>query len=77
MVKSSSISLAKRLISNNGVEPDSHGNIVQTYAYDCGDEQNKLSVCFGATSQKWCAQPNHYDLLHPIDEEGKKEKHFR
>eukprot|EP00972_Heterocapsa_arctica_P088629 13069381-Heterocapsa_arctica.AAC.1 len=36
------------------------------------------SVCYGATAKNGGgAQPNHYDLLHPIEEEAKKEKSFK
>eukprot|EP00972_Heterocapsa_arctica_P053233 7838745-Heterocapsa_arctica.AAC.1 len=63
-------------MENSKIYIRSHGSIVQTYDYDCGDEENKHTISLlWCNIQKWVAQPNHYDLLHPT-EEAKKDKSF-
>eukprot|EP00972_Heterocapsa_arctica_P033821 4977990-Heterocapsa_arctica.AAC.1 len=63
---------------NINIEVHSHGNAMRTFNYDSDDDQNKSII-----SLLWCninklgAQPNHYDLLHPIEEEANKDKSFK
>eukprot|EP00972_Heterocapsa_arctica_P056180 8289254-Heterocapsa_arctica.AAC.1 len=76
MVKNKSTSLAKLRTGSNGEELDkspfsrignvrvdihSFGNLVQTYDFDNGDEDNKnyISVLW-CNIQKWGAHTNHY-----------------
>eukprot|EP00972_Heterocapsa_arctica_P045459 6710414-Heterocapsa_arctica.AAC.1 len=48
------------------------------FNYESDDEKNKSNISLlWSNINKWGAQPNHYDLLHPIEEESKKEKGFK
>eukprot|EP00972_Heterocapsa_arctica_P017008 2512637-Heterocapsa_arctica.AAC.1 len=62
---------------NVRVDIHSYGNVVQTYDYDNGDEQNKRNISvLWCNIQKWGAQPNHDDLLHPIYDKKTKEQNI-
>eukprot|EP00972_Heterocapsa_arctica_P093494 13791064-Heterocapsa_arctica.AAC.1 len=51
---------------------------MQTFNYDSDEEQNKSTISLlWCNINQWGAQPNHYDLLHPIQEEANKEKSFK
>eukprot|EP00972_Heterocapsa_arctica_P013075 1921478-Heterocapsa_arctica.AAC.1 len=66
----------------NGAEPDKWRYLprwrTSTLSYDNDYEHNnsKISLLW-CNNNKWGAQPNHYDLLHPIEEEAKQDKSFK
>eukprot|EP00972_Heterocapsa_arctica_P012265 1798642-Heterocapsa_arctica.AAC.1 len=65
-------------MENITIEVHSHGNAMHIFNYDSDDEQNKSTIILlWCNINKWGAQPNHYDLLHPIEEEAKQEKSFK
>eukprot|EP00972_Heterocapsa_arctica_P105356 15525426-Heterocapsa_arctica.AAC.1 len=65
-------------MENIKIDVRSHGNAVQTFKYDSGDEQNKSTInLLCCNINKWGVQPNHYDLVHPIKEEAKQEQSFK
>eukprot|EP00972_Heterocapsa_arctica_P008865 1300202-Heterocapsa_arctica.AAC.1 len=50
---------------------------MHSFSYDRDYENNKRNISLlWCNINKWGAQPNHHDLLHPIEEEAKQEKSF-
>eukprot|EP00972_Heterocapsa_arctica_P092374 13624788-Heterocapsa_arctica.AAC.1 len=61
-------------MENINIEVHTHGNAMHIFNYDSDDEKNKSTISLlWCIINKWGAQPNHYDLLHPIEEEAKQE----
>eukprot|EP00972_Heterocapsa_arctica_P093771 13831706-Heterocapsa_arctica.AAC.1 len=62
-------------MENIKIAVHSHGNAMHTFNYESDDEQNKSTInLLCCNIKKWGAQPNHHDLLHPIEGEAKTEK---
>eukprot|EP00972_Heterocapsa_arctica_P065361 9648932-Heterocapsa_arctica.AAC.2 len=65
-------------MENLKIKVHSRGNAMHIFNYDSDDEQTKSTI-----SLLWCnvnkcgAQPNHYDLLHLIEEEAKHQEFRR
>eukprot|EP00972_Heterocapsa_arctica_P108589 15990354-Heterocapsa_arctica.AAC.1 len=59
-------------ICQNGnikIDVHSHGNAIHTFNTESDDEQNTSTInLLWCNINKWGAQPNHYDPLHPIEE---------
>eukprot|EP00972_Heterocapsa_arctica_P100288 14789504-Heterocapsa_arctica.AAC.1 len=65
-------------IENVRVDIHSVGNMVQTYDFGNGHEDNKRTISvLWCNIQTWGAQPNHYDLLHPTVNMDNTEKSFK
>eukprot|EP00972_Heterocapsa_arctica_P070460 10407864-Heterocapsa_arctica.AAC.1 len=93
MVKSSSISLAKQLTGNKGEEPGRCPFSLEwkmpKLTSTVRDKLFRLTTMIAGISKTqpisllWCniqkrgAQPNHYDLLRPIEEEATKDTNFK
>eukprot|EP00972_Heterocapsa_arctica_P071057 10497868-Heterocapsa_arctica.AAC.1 len=64
-------------MKNISIEVHSHGNAMRNFSYDSDYENNKSTISLlWCNINKWGAQPNHYDLLRPIEEEAKQDKSF-
>eukprot|EP00972_Heterocapsa_arctica_P090124 13295119-Heterocapsa_arctica.AAC.1 len=62
-------------MANMNSNVHSYGNAVQNFNVDNDDEQNKSTIHIRwCNLSKWGAQPNHYDLLHAVQDEAKKAK---